>query len=61
MNKLKEIIGLIGAIGVMALLLLIILFIGYGHNTSTEFVPVGEIVSGIALQIFNVTTGGQDE
>jgi hypothetical protein len=50
----KNLVALVGVVGVIALLAMVVGFMAYGRGDSKDFVSVSEIVSGIALQIFNV-------
>lgn len=53
----RNFVAFSGIIGVFLVLVLIVVFMGFGKGVSKDFVSVSEIVTGVALTIFNVSGG----
>ena len=57
----NNLIKLVGIAGVFAIMIMVVTFMAFGMGNSKDFVSVSEMLTGIGLQIFNVSAGKDKE
>jgi hypothetical protein len=61
MNINKNIVALVGVIGVFLCLFFILGVMAFAKVTNSDFISVSEIVTGIATQIYNASSGSPSD